>query len=229
MVSDGQVVRKVFDGDVKKLTGKSVDKDGDVLDKIGNVISKAKRWEEDDAPKPEATDLSALVGMRVNKFSNVANSSGSIYGRLIKGNPKKLVGRMSDKDGNIRSESGDVVGHAELIPESERESQNEAPFAGFDGATVTNDGNVEFKSTVIRGLISGDAKKLFSKQVDEHGDVSRCAGKEIDGDGDVVDGKGNRVVSVTLLADIPPSGGPTGSPEEAEERKQLERDNKLAR
>ncbi|KFY95097.1 hypothetical protein V500_02954, partial [Pseudogymnoascus sp. VKM F-4518 (FW-2643)] len=61
------------------------------------------------------------------------------------------------------------------------------------------------------------------------GDVSRCAGKEIDDEGDVVDGKGNRVGSVMLLADIPAPEEPKESPEEAEERKQLEQDKNLAK
>ena len=45
----------------------------------------------------------------------------------------------------------------------------------------------------------------------------------------MVDGKGNRVGSVTLLVDIPAPEEPKESPEEAEERKLLEQDKKLAK
>ncbi|KFY00982.1 hypothetical protein O988_02991 [Pseudogymnoascus sp. VKM F-3808] len=289
VVSDGQVVGKLIDGDAKKLSGKKVDKDGDVIDNVGNAIGKAERWEEEDAPEPEAADLSALAGKRVNKLGNVVDGSGAIYGRLVEGDPKKLAGRMCDKNGDVRGEGGDVVGRAELVPESEREGVKHGPFADFNGATVTKDGKVEASGTIIGRLIEGDAKKLFGKPVDEDGDVldangnqigkaerweepeepekeksrhaasgfkvnregnvvnesgdtiakltdgdvSRCSGKEIDDDGDVVDGKGQRIGSVTLLADIPAPEEPAPeepkeSPEEAEERKQMEQDKKLA-
>lgn len=284
VVSDGQVVGKLVDGDAKKLSGKKVDKDGEVIDNVGNVVGKAERWEEEDAPEPEAANLSALAGKRVNKLGNVTDSSGAIYGRLVEGDPKKLAGKMCDKDGNVRNEGGDVVGRAELVPESEREGVKQGPFADFNGATVTKDGKVEAGGTVIGRLIEGDAKKLFGKPVDEDGDVldsnghplgkaerweepekeksrhaaagfkvnregnvvnengdtiakltdgdvSRCSGKEIDDDGDVVDGKNQRIGSVTLLADIPAleePEEPKESPEEAEERKQIEQDKKLA-
>ncbi|KFY11910.1 hypothetical protein V492_04198 [Pseudogymnoascus sp. VKM F-4246] len=281
IVSDGQVIGKLVDGDAKKLSGKKVDKDGEVIDNVGNAVGKAERWEEEDAPEPEAADLSALAGKRVNKLGNVTDSSGVIYGRLVEGDPKKLAGRMCDKNGDVRGEAGDVVGKAELVPESEREGVKQGPFADFSGATVTKDGKVEAGGTVIGRLIDGDAKKLFGKPVDDDGDVldsngnllgkaerweepekeksrhaaagfkvnregnvvgengdtiakltdgdlSRCAGKEIDDDGDVVDGKNQRVGSVTLIADMPAPEEPTESPEEAEERKQMEQDKKLA-
>lgn len=281
VVSDGQVVGKLVDGDAKKLSGKKVDKDGEVIDNVGNVVGKAERWEEEDAPEPEAADLSALAGKRVNKLGNVVDGTGAIYGRLVEGDPKKLAGRMCDKNGDVRGEGGDVVGRAELVPESEREGVKQGPFADFNGATVTKDGKVEAGGTVIGRLVDGDAKKLFGKPVDDDGDVldsngnllgkaerweepkkekpkhaasglkvnregnvvsengdtiakltdgdvSRCAGKEIDDDGDVVDGKNQRIGSVTLLADIPAPEEPKESPEEAEERKQTEQDKKLA-
>ncbi|KAL5354514.1 hypothetical protein ACLOAV_000603 [Pseudogymnoascus australis] len=281
VVSDGQVVGKLVDGDAKKLSGKKVDKDGEVIDNVGNVVGKAERWEEEDVPEPEAADLSALAGKRVNKLGNVVDGTGAIYGRLVEGDPKKLAGRMCDKNGDVRGEGGDVVGRAELVPESEREGVKQGPFADFTGATVTKDGKVEAGGTVIGRLIEGDAKKLFGKPVDDDGDVldsngnllgkaerweesekeksrhaasgfkvnregnvvgengdtiakltdgdlSRCAGKEIDDDGDVVDGKNQRIGSVTLLADIPAPEEPKESPEEAEERKQMEQDRKLA-
>ncbi|KFY31629.1 hypothetical protein V493_00944 [Pseudogymnoascus sp. VKM F-4281 (FW-2241)] len=281
VVSDSQVIGKLVDGDAKKLSGKKVDKDGEVLDNVGNVIGKAERWEEEDAPEPEAADLSALAGKRVNKLGNVVDGTGAIYGRLVEGDPKKLAGRMCDKNGDVRGEGGDVVGRAELVPESEREGVKQGPFADFTGATVTKDGKVEAGGTVIGRLVDGDAKKLFGKPVDDDGDVldsngnllgkaerweepekekskhaasgfkvnregnvvgengdtiakltdgdlSRCAGKEIDDDGDVVDGKNQRIGSVTLLADIPAPEETKESPEEAEERKQAEQDKKLA-
>ena len=62
---EGQIVGKLVEGDAKKLAGKKVDKDGDVLDKIGNVLGKAERWTKPDEPEPEAVDMSILAGKRV--------------------------------------------------------------------------------------------------------------------------------------------------------------------
>lgn len=62
---EGQVVGKLIDGDPKKLAGKKVDKDGEVLDRIGNVVGKAERWTEPDLPEPDAIDMSVLAGKRV--------------------------------------------------------------------------------------------------------------------------------------------------------------------
>lgn len=63
---EGQVVGKVVEGDPKKLAGKKIDKEGDIIDKIGNVIGKAERWFEEEAPEPEAVDMSILAGKRVS-------------------------------------------------------------------------------------------------------------------------------------------------------------------
>jgi hypothetical protein len=65
IVFNGQVVGKLIEGDAKKLAGKKIDKDGEVVDKIGNVLGKAERWTEPDEPEAEVIDMSALAGKRV--------------------------------------------------------------------------------------------------------------------------------------------------------------------
>jgi len=169
---EGQIVGKLIEGDAKKLVGKKIDKDGEVVDKIGNVLGRAERWIEEDAPEPEKVDMSALAGKRVNKLGFLVDKSGSIFGRLVQGDPKSLVGKMADKEGQIWNDGGQVVGRAELVPESDREGQKEGPFAGFDSPKVTKDGKVEDSHGAIIGrLTEGDAKKLYGKQVDADGDV----------------------------------------------------------
>lgn len=78
---------------------------------------------------------------------------------------------MCDKQGFVRNESGDVVGKAELVSEGDREGMKTGPFADFPDATVTKDGKVTSSQGIIGRLIEGSADKLFSKQVDEDGDV----------------------------------------------------------
>ncbi|OLN97946.1 Midasin 1 [Colletotrichum chlorophyti] len=174
---NGEIVGRVIDGDPKKLKGKKVDDDGDILDRSGNTIGKAERWEPEPEAEPEPepepeVDNSALAGKRVNKAGNVVDNNGNIYGRIVEGDINKLVGRMCDKDGNVRSESGDIIGKAELVPESDREGFKEGPFAELPGCTVAKDGTVVTPSgDVVGRLVQGDAKTLFGRSVDEDGDI----------------------------------------------------------
>jgi len=224
VVSNGEWVGKVVDGDIKKLRGKSVDAEGDILDKGGNVIGKAERWE----PEPEAeaepeaeVDRSILAGKRVNKAGNVVDGSGVIFGRVVEGDPKKMIGRMCNKNGEILSESGDVIGRAEVVPEGEREGMKEGPFAELQGCTVAKDGTVVTPSGDIVGrLVSGDGKVLYGRSVDEDGDVldrngntigkaerwepeqvehkkNPMSGRKVNREGNVLDEDGNIVGKLT--------------------------------
>lgn len=222
-----QTVGKVIEGDLKVVQGKSVDADGEILDKSGNVIGKAERWEEEEPEpevEPEAIDMSILAGKRVNKSGNLVDSSGVIYGRVIDGDLKHMVGRMCNKNGEIVSESGDVLGHAELVSEGEREGAKEGSFAELNGLVVAKDGTVVTSSGDIVGrLVSGDPKVLAGRAVDQDGDIldsngnvlghaerwepepeeviekekGALAGLIVNNDGNVVDKNGNIVAKLT--------------------------------
>ncbi|PKS12455.1 hypothetical protein jhhlp_000661 [Lomentospora prolificans] len=218
-----QVIGRVIEGDAKKLKGKKVDEDGDILDRAGNVIGKAERWEEEEPePEPEVViDRSILAGKRVNKVGNVVDTSGTIFGRLVEGDPKRLAGRMCDKEGNVRSESGDILGKAELVPEGEREGLKEGPFAELPGCTVTKDGKIVTPGgDVVGRLTQGDPKILFGRAVDEDGDIldrngnilgkaerweepevekakNPLEGRKVNREGNVVDAEGNIIGKLT--------------------------------
>jgi len=220
---NGEVVGRVIEGDAKKLKGKKVDEDGDILDRAGNVLGKAERWEEEEPePEPEVTvDKSILAGKRVNKLGNVVDGSGTIFGRLVEGDPKRLSGRMCDKDGNVRSESGDVIGRAELVPEGEREGLKEGPFAELPGCTVNKEGKVVTPGgDVVGRLVKGDPKTLFGRAVDEDGDIldkngnslgkaerweepevekdkNPMCGRKVNREGNVIDTDGNLIGKLT--------------------------------
>jgi hypothetical protein len=156
-----------------------------------------------------------------SKLGNVVDTSGQIYGRVIEGDVKRLIGKMCDKKGQIWSEGGDVIGKAELVPESEREGQKEGPFAGFDNPTVTKDGKVaDSNGAIIGRVLEGDAKKLYGKLVDPDGDIldkngnslgkaerweeeekvkskHPAAGRKVNKKGDVVDENGDLIAKLT--------------------------------
>lgn len=221
---EGQIVGKLVEGEARKLVGKKIDQDGEIVDRLGNVLGRAERWVEEDAPpepEPEKVDMSALAGKRVNKAGNLVDGHGDIYGILVEGDAKKLAGRMADKNGHVFDEGGNIVGRAELVPESERSGQKEGPFAGFASPTVTKDGKVaDIKGSIIGRLIEGDAKKLYGKEVDPDGDVldkngntlgkaerweeevkpeatSPVKGRKVNREGNVVDENGDLIAKLT--------------------------------
>lgn len=124
------------------------------MDKSGTVVGKAERWEEPEAQEPEKEDLSALAGCRVNKNGFVADANGQLIGRVSEGDVKKLISKMCDKEGQIWSEGGEVIGRAELLPESERQDQRDAPFADYQPATANKDGKVyDSQGTVVGKIV----------------------------------------------------------------------------
>lgn len=155
------------------MVGKTVDSDGDVLDKHGNVLGKAERLEDESEPEeePAGPDFSVLAGKRVNKAGNVCGDSGAVEGRVVQGVLKNLIGKKCDENGEIWNDAGAVIGKAEPIPDNEREEVKEAAaFEDFPGAVVQSNGDVVYEGSVVGKVVEGDAKKLHGKHVDQDGD-----------------------------------------------------------
>ncbi|KAL5377324.1 hypothetical protein PMIN02_011541 [Paraphaeosphaeria minitans] len=171
---NGNRVGQVVEGDPKKLVGRAVDEDGDILDKNGSVVGHAERYEEpeEEVEEVEETDLSSLEGLTVNKQGNVIGSEGVPVARLVEGNAKELAGRKLDDQGQIWNDSGKVIGRVELIPPQEREAKPEGPFAGLQGLRVVQDGKVADEDENIVGqVVEGNPKRLVGNAVDEDGDI----------------------------------------------------------
>jgi Protein of unknown function (DUF3659) len=187
VVKDGWVedinenrVGKIVEGDPKKLVGRHVDEDGDVIDKRGNVVGHAERYDEPEEEAAPPADLSILNGLTLNKQGNVIGREGVPIARLVEGNAKELAGRKVDGEGQIWNDSGKVVGRCELIPENEREEKPEGPFAGLEGVVVVKDGLVEDEDgNVVGKVVEGDPKKLVGRAVDEDGDINDKYGNTI--------------------------------------------------
>ncbi|KAH7060666.1 hypothetical protein B0J12DRAFT_736977 [Macrophomina phaseolina] len=172
---NGNVVGIVVEGDAKKLVGRAVDEDGDIIDKKGSVIGHAERYEEpepEEEPEEEPEDLSILIGKTVNKQGNVIGDEGVPIARLVEGNPKELAGRKIGEDGQIWNDAGKVIGRVQLIPENERETKPEGPFAGLEDLRVVADGNVaDEDGNIVGRIVEGNAKRLIGLSVDEDGDI----------------------------------------------------------
>ncbi|CAI7642681.1 unnamed protein product [Penicillium palitans] len=167
-------VGRLIEGDAKKLSGRGVDEDGEILDRKGNVIGRAERLEPEEEPEEEeeiGPDFSAVNGLSCNKAGYVIGPDGYPIARVVEGNPKELTGKKIE-DGEIY-DGKKVVGRVELIPEDELESKPEGPFAGMESLFVTKDGFVEDdEGSIVGKLIEGDAKKLRGRAVDEDGEIT---------------------------------------------------------
>ena len=214
---EGNRVGVVVEGEPKKLIGRAVDDDGDIVDKYGNVKGHAEPYEE---PEEPPVDLSILDGKIVNKQGNVVDEHGMIYGRLIDGDPKSLAGRKTDGQGQVWGDRGDVIGHAELIPENERQKP-EGPFSGFESVTVGKEGMcLDQAENIVGRVIEGDIEKLQGRKVDTDGDIldssgnvlgkaerytppekerqiNPMAGYKVNNDGEVRDDSGNLIGKLT--------------------------------
>lgn len=161
----------LVEGDAKKLLGRGVDEDGEILDRHGSVIGRAERYEEPEPEEEPAPDVSVLNGMHCNKAGYVIGSEGFPIARLVEGNPKEIAGKKI-QDGEIY-DGKNVVGRVELIPEEELESKPEGPFSGMESLVVRKDGYVEDEDgTIVGQLVEGDPKKLRGRAVDEDGEIT---------------------------------------------------------
>ncbi|KAJ5593202.1 hypothetical protein N7537_010106 [Penicillium hordei] len=167
-------VGRLIEGDAKKLSGRGVDEDGEILDRKGNVIGRAERLEPEEEPEEEeevGPDFSAVNGLYCNKAGYVIGPDGYPIAIVVEGNPKELAGKKIE-DGEIY-DGKKVVGRVELIPEDELETKPEGPFAGMESLFVTKDGFVEDdEGSIVGKLIEGDAKKLRGRAVDEDGEIT---------------------------------------------------------
>ncbi|KAF4119577.1 Protein of unknown function (DUF3659) [Geosmithia morbida] len=130
VTASGDTIGRIVSGDANALFGRVVDQDGDILDRNGNVIGKAERWEEPVVEKPK----SPLAGRKVNREGDVVDDDGNIIGRLVSGDKTMCSGKEVDDDGDVTNSKGNTLGHVALLedippePESaeEREEREKA-------------------------------------------------------------------------------------------------------
>ncbi|KAK5001445.1 hypothetical protein LTR39_006961, partial [Cryomyces antarcticus] len=166
---DDNIVGYIVEGNPKRLIGNRVDEDGDIIDKFGNVKGHAEPLEEEEEA---VIDNSILDGKALNKQGFVVNEEQIPIGKLIEGNVKELTGRKCDAQGLIYNDTGKVIGRCEVLPENERVTRPEGPFAGLEGLHVIKDGIVEDEAgNAVGRIVTGDAKRLIGMAVDEDGDI----------------------------------------------------------
>ncbi len=121
--SAGTIVGRVVEGDPKKLVGRKVDDDGDIVDKNGNVIGKAERWE----PEEKHREANPMTGLRVNKEGEVRDQNGEVIGRLTDGNLLECVGKEINDNGYVVDQDGERIGACTLLQNIPEEEVDEGP------------------------------------------------------------------------------------------------------
>ncbi|RAK79959.1 LEA domain protein [Aspergillus fijiensis CBS 313.89] len=124
VVTDGtdRIIGRVIEGDAKRLQGRKVDEDGDILDKNGNPIGKAERWE----PEEKKRNINPMAGRKVNKEGEVRDADGNLIGKLTSGDLPSLIGKEIDDNGYVVDNDGNKIGECTLIeniPEPEPEPE----------------------------------------------------------------------------------------------------------
>lgn len=76
-----------------------------------------------------------------------------------------MIGRKVDGQGQIWSDSGKVIGKAELVEGAD--NKPDGPFADFENNSIAKDGTIKSADgSIIGRVIEGDIKKLVGKKVD---------------------------------------------------------------
>lgn len=207
----GNIFGHVIDGELKRMIGCSVDGQGQIWSKNGKVIGHADTIEGGDDGKTEGpfSNFESTVIAKEGDDYVVKDASGQIVGRIVEGDPKKLVGRKVDDDGDIVDKNGNVIGKAERW-EPEEKQREVSPMAGL---RVNKEGEVRDKNGDVIGMLTD-------------GNLLECVGKEVNDNGYVVDQDGNRIGAVTLLENIPEQ---EEAPQPTEEELKKEEEREIAK
>lgn len=108
---------------------------------------------EREAPGP----FSEFEDVVVNADGFAEDSNGTVVGKVIEGDPRKLQGQVVDDDGEILDKHGNVKGRAEPYEAPEEEED----LSILEGKTVNKLGNIlDEDGDVLGRITSGNPKNL---------------------------------------------------------------------
>ncbi|KOS47964.1 hypothetical protein ACN38_g1028 [Penicillium nordicum] len=159
---DGYPIARVVEGNPKQLAGKKIE-DGEIYD--GKKV------------QPEGL-FAGIESLFVTKDGFVEDDEGSIVGRLIEGDAKKVRGLAVDEHGEITDKYGNVKGRVEPYEPPPEEGPVEEDLSILKGKVVNKAGNVVDPATgaVVGRIVEGD-KRLAGCKVDGKGQIWGDNGK----------------------------------------------------
>ena len=204
--ANGTIIGRVAEGDVQNLIGAKVDGQGQIWDNAGQVIGRAELVHGMDTGADGPFE--GFEDITVAKDGTVVTPDGTIVGRLIEGDPERLVGHKVDADGQISDKNGNKIGEAERWSPEEKERR----ISPMSGRKVNREGEVRDEDGNVIGRLTA-------------GDLQHCIGEEIDDNGNVVDQDGNKIGECTLLENIVEE---EEEEEETEEQRKQREENEIA-
>ncbi|KAL4801873.1 hypothetical protein BDV18DRAFT_167221 [Aspergillus unguis] len=178
VTADGTPVGELVEGDPKKLArgGFQLDNQGQFWDNQGHVIGKAKPIEVEEE-KPGL--FSELGDIFVAEDSWIQDENGRKVGKLVEGDPKRLVGYAVDDDGDILDKRGNTLGRAEPWEEPEVEPE-EVDFSSVEGLKPNKHGNVMGEDQVpIARVVEGDLHEVAGRGINKNGEILNDDGEVI--------------------------------------------------
>lgn len=173
----GRIVGRVVEGDAMKLSGRQVDEDGDILDKNGNTIGRAERWE----PEEKKRNVSPMAGRKVTRDGEVRDTDGNLIGKLTSGNLSSLVGKEIDDNGYVVDNDGNKIGECTLL-ENIPEPEPEEPEGPSPEELETQKKEQEDKELAkkMSSIVSGTLDRVLPicKMITDHVDKAEKTPKE---------------------------------------------------
>ncbi|KXG52217.1 Protein of unknown function DUF3659 [Penicillium griseofulvum] len=175
---DGYPIARVVEGNPKELAGKKIE-DGEIYDGK-KVVGRVELIPEDELESKPEGPFAGMESLFVTKDGFVEDDEGSIVGKLVEGDAKKLRGRAVDEDGEITDKYGNVKGRAEPYEPPQEEEPAEEDLSILEGKVVNKAGNVVDPATgaVVGRIVEGD-KRLAGCKVDGKGQIWGDNGKVV--------------------------------------------------
>ncbi|EGU75255.1 hypothetical protein FOXB_14234, partial [Fusarium oxysporum f. sp. conglutinans Fo5176] len=148
---------------------------GTIWDRTGKQVGKAEplpEWE-----RGEQKDYSILNGTTVDKNGNLVNEKGHLFGKIIEGEIKQLIGLTSDDQGTIWDRTGKAVGDT-IGKVTEGEIRQLIGLKSDENGKIWRDGKVVGQAEPLLSF-EGDLKELLGKRSDENGDIWNDFGEVI--------------------------------------------------
>lgn len=98
---DGVPIGRLVEGNAKELAGRRVDGDGQIWDDSGKVVGRCELIPPNEREAKPEGPFAGLEGLVVVKDGWVEDEDGNRVGQITEGDPKKLVGRAVDEDGEF--------------------------------------------------------------------------------------------------------------------------------
>lgn len=164
----GKPIGELVEGDPKKLArlGVTLDGAGQFWDSHGKVIGKAQTIPPEEFG--EEPLFAGLDGLHVVQNGWIEDNRGKRVGRIVKGQPKEVLGRPVDEDGDVTDQYGNAIARVEYWEEPEEPIPEVIDLSKLDGLTCNKLGYVIGPQGVpVARVIEGNPKELAGKKIDD--------------------------------------------------------------